>query len=106
MGCGAAQKKEHNVAQTESAIKQDWLCVERAKGPTCASSKKGVLSGLAAPAIRQYSPRSSGSAVPRRTTAAGTGGLGAANFLFCRQYKIIEQQLLPRTRPSCRVSRV
>jgi hypothetical protein len=27
VGCGAAQKKERNVAQTERAVKQDRLCV-------------------------------------------------------------------------------
>jgi predicted alpha/beta-hydrolase family hydrolase len=32
------------------------------------------------------------------------GRLGGSNFLFRSQYKIIEQQLLPAIRPSCRVS--
>jgi hypothetical protein len=29
VGCGAARKKERNVAQPESAVKQDRLCVAR-----------------------------------------------------------------------------
>ena len=36
----------------------------------------------------------------------GRGELGAGNFLFRGQCKIIEQQLLPPCRPSCRVSGV
>jgi hypothetical protein len=41
---------------------------------------------------------------PRQSKAAGSGELGAGNFPFCGQYKIIEQELLPSSRPSCRVS--
>jgi hypothetical protein len=32
-----------------------------------------------------------GLSILRQTTAAGSGGLGTGNFLFRRQYKIIEQ---------------
>jgi hypothetical protein len=35
--------------------------------------------------------------------AAKSCELGAGNFLFHSQYKMIEQQLLPPSRPSCRV---
>src|SRR6516225_8795028 len=43
---------------------------------------------------------------PRQTRAAGGGRLGASNFLFRSRCKLIEQQLLPSTRPSCRISGV
>jgi len=41
-----------------------------------------------------------------RFTAGALGFLGAGNFLFRSQYKIIKQQLLRPPRPSCRVSGV
>jgi hypothetical protein len=41
-----------------------------------------------------------------RPQRQGSGELHAGNFPFRSQYKMIEQQLLPPSRPSCRVSGV
>jgi len=45
VGCGAAQKKERNIAQTESAVKQDRLCVACLSAEINRLSARRVISG-------------------------------------------------------------